>query len=191
MTTSDPRDYYDAYLTIVALNDRLNTIEHRGRSQLVSLAGEILVRMKLLEAQVKARPAGGQGPFDIRIVTRTHSRRLEVKTSRSHSKKDLTWHGWQVQRKGKEIDFDFLVCVSLDTSLRNPEFYVFERGDVLSGIDVSHHDRFTGMVKKIELYSSHEQYLQARSSKPSNFSRLEDELNENPLMYKDRWKLIG
>ena len=178
---SDP--YYDAYVSLLELCERLNIIHQKKPPSLAGLVGELLVKFKLSEEGILFESHGGQGCYDILA---SGGLRLEVRASRP--KGSLMRHGWSVEKRDKGMQFDYLLCVALDDNLGAPRFFVFTRDELINGLEERQVDWYSRVIKRIELFADYPTYAKSRGD-ISN-SSLETDFNMNPEKYENKWSIL-
>jgi len=184
--------YYKAYKAIIELKKAFACVGERVPPFLVGLCGELLVKMELAGKGVSFKSKGGQGGFDIMLE---NGKKVEVRSSLLKNEglypEDVKFHGWRIKQKGKELSFDYLVCVAFDDDLANPKIYLFTKEEVLKAEDVEI-PRFKSAQKKLHLFRSLQEMEKAVKHNPRIVSKWEIEVNKNKHKYEfeKRWEIL-
>ena len=152
----------------------------------------MLVKAKLLEMGLRFKSRGGQAGFDIELED--SGKRIEVRSSLLKNEgiypKDVMFYGWRIKDEGKEVKYDYLVCVAFDEELANPRFYIFTKDEALQAGDVDI-PRFKKVQKKLHLFRSIEEMEKAVRERPKYVTKWERKVNLNRSRYEDRWHILG
>jgi len=184
--------YHEAYNAIRKLKETFTCVGERFPPFLVGLCGELLVKMKLAEKGISFKSKGGQGGYDIRLE---NGKKIEVRSSLLKNEglypKDVRFFGWRIKKRGKEVGFDYLLCVAFDDDLANPKIYLFTKEEALKAGDVEI-PRFKGVQKKLHLFRSHQEMEKAVRYNPRIVSNWEVEVNKlkHEFEFEKRWEIL-
>ena len=182
--------YIEAYNALRKLYESLNSIGERFSPFLIGLCGELLVKSKLIENNIRFTSRGGQAGFDIELQS---GNKIEVRSSLLKNEgiypKDIMFYGWRIKDRGREGKYDYLVCVALDGGLTDPRFYIFTRDEAVKAGDVKI-PRFGEVQKKLHLFRSIEEMEKAIEEKPDYVTEWEREVNRNREKYENRWEIL-
>jgi hypothetical protein len=183
--------YVEAYRTIRRLVELLSELDERVPTLLVGLCGELLVKSKLAEYGIPFLPKGGQAGFD--IVLEASGKRIEVRSSLLKNEgiypKGIMFYGWKIKDRGREVKYDYLLCVAFDEGLTNPRFYIFTRDEALQAGDVNI-PRFKRVQKKLHLFRSLEEMEKAIRERQNYVTEWEQHVNHNRSRYEHRWEIL-
>lgn len=189
-------EYQKAIRRIIRFKEKFDNIDieynEKIPEKLKGILGELYVAYKLQKKGFsgieRQRP---YSPFDIYL--KQFDKKIEVRSSFLKNEgiypKPIQYYGWTVLRaKEKHPKYDILICVTLDKSLKNPAFYVFDNNDVEKIGEVKLWMK--GVKKKIHLFNDEESYQNAKSTEPKLITEYEKYINENPDKFLDRWDKI-
>lgn len=190
-------NYKKAIKIIVEFRKKFNNLDKDENSKvprkLVGEIGEFYALQKFKQLGFEPKHKGGQGSYDIDLIK--INKRIEVRTSLLKNEgvypKEIYFYGWRVQNKNQKNDkkFDYLVCIALDNNFIKPKFYVFTYKEAFKVGNVNM-GRFRNVKKKIHLFKNKAIYKKALKSKKKLITLYEQKINNNPFLFKDKWKKI-
>jgi len=160
----------------------------------VGIAGEFLVMAKLAQRKLPFEIKGGQAGHDFEL----NGKKLEVRTSRLKDEgffskgKNIRNFGWKLKGKGKDIKFDYVVCVALnETDVKNSKCYVLTKNEVEEAPPVKL-PRFKKVEKRLWIFLDLQTMKKAKIDRPKYVSSWEENINLNrdKFLLDNRWKTL-
>jgi len=180
----------------VQLGNCIKQVKGRFPTFLTGLTGEYLVMAWLMKKGLKFHPKGGQAGYDLELQGGI---KIEVRTSLlkdegifSKEKKILNY-GWRLKEKGRDVKFDYVICVALDErNVENSKCYVLTKSEVekAPSIEVG---RFKKVEKRLWIYRDLQTMNEAKRDKPKYVPKWEENININKDKYllENRWSLLA
>lgn len=181
----DQINYLQVAKEVVRLGNKVREVKGRFPTSFVGLAGEFLAMHRLAERGVRFSPKGAQAAYDIEL----NGGKMEVRTSQSKDERVLprrkgvvTW-GWRLKDRGRDVKFDYVICVALDGfQIEDSMCYLLTRDEVDKAPRVKL-PRFKAVEKKLSIYASLEEMEETRRYKPKYVPEWEAEINRNKIKY--------
>jgi hypothetical protein len=177
-------NYLRASREVMKLARKVKEVKSKVPTSLVGLAGEFLVMHKLSQKGLEFGSRGAQAGYDIRLK---NGMKLEVRTSQLKNEglftKPIELWGWRLKDVGRELSFDFLICVALDDHrVEDSKCYLFTREEV-DGAPKVEVPRFNRLEKKLWIFPSLQTMKYAQRDRPKYVPQWEKKINRNKNRY--------